>query len=234
MWTVLFLATRDFWFNVPILRPIVTCKEEAHERTSGEQSVVTFPLIRTNEGSQTSPVPFRNTFCRYCFFIWTKKIELRKSEVKLFAVVTRPLVASTPCAIALLTCCDKMAASETEHRVHVHKSPAAAQKPPHLRALEVAFFLYCQFFPLLFSAYVSIVFCLRVSAFLRVCHGDPLAFAGARFRPLLPTATEVQVKKIELFAPDYLFTFFFPCIDCLKSGFSGIAFSILAQSSVGH
>lgn len=47
-----------------------------------------------------------------------------------------------------------MAASETgEHAHHIQKSPAAAQKPPNLRALEVKTLLLLVFYPFGFFLY---------------------------------------------------------------------------------
>lgn len=90
---------------------------------------------------------------------------------------------------------NNMAASEGDHRVQ--KSPAAAQRPPHLRALEV-FTTRVQCFAAVFLV-VSLtfyrVFHPRAWLSLRACQDDPLAFEGAQFRCPQPIAMEVQVKE---------------------------------------
>ena len=89
-----------------------------------------------------------------------------------------------------------MAASDVEHRVQ--KSPAAAQRPPHLRALEVLasilkhVVVLGRIFLLNFVAFSSARGCL----FQKACQDGPLAFEGGRFRYHQPIVTEVQVIRL--------------------------------------
>lgn len=92
-----------------------------------------------------------------------------------------------------------MAGTESgEHVHHIQKSPAAAQKPPNLRALEVKNLGLCLNFPFTLSLNLQrSIFHLRALLSRRACQGDLLVFVEdpSQFLQLIVMAVQVKTNS---------------------------------------
>lgn len=94
-----------------------------------------------------------------------------------------------------------MAGTESgDHVHHIQKSPAAAQKPPNLRALEVNNLALCQTFPFtLFLDLQESIFHLRALLSRRACQGDLLVFVEdpSQFLQLIVMVAQVKMNSVK-------------------------------------